>query len=316
MKNKPFKIFIGTEVKPRLKYQLRQLGQLQESEKASLKDRFTAGFSAACKNIIQSPGYQNLKISYIAFHPLRTRFFNRDFRYQIRMYDADWYLKDGVIAGDVDFAPYFAPYCILWEELSGALKKYAGAIKEPHVEQIMQSLIPGFHLKLAELMRDECPALLEAAGYEALNREERVCFYTGELMEKPALLLIDENMHTDLFSVREKIEEKSSLAFFDLRRKKFEKDELGGMDFTYTDFREAKISDTDFSGACFTGTRFQDSTLTRCRFLCSVLDRVNVDGCTLKQSLFAGAVIKNTDFTKAKMDSCDLHDATLLNCRI
>lgn len=316
MKNEIFRKFISTEVKPKLKTQLNQMELVLQTEKTNFTDCYFNGFDAACSNFNQNQSSLELKTAYIAFHPLRTRFQNRDFRYQVRMYDSNWYISDGVTAGDLDFGLYFRPYVRLWEELLEELKKYGGAIREYHVEQVMQSLIPIFHSRLADSLKAVSPALLKAAEYIKQNREERVCFYTGELMSKPELLLIDHNMRPDMFDVREKIEEKSSLAFEDLRQKRFENEDLGSMDFTYTDFREAEMTDTDFSGACFKGTRFQDSTLYRCKFLYSVLDSVNFDGCILKQNLFTGAVIKNTDFTKAKMDSCGLKDATLLNCRI
>jgi len=314
MKREQLKSFMEEEVYVVLKEQLGLLDELWRQDKNQLKEQLVHEFSQLWSRIIELQKNNSYTVAFLCFTMLRTRMQKQDLKYQVMLYDVDWFMKDGINSGDIDVSMIYQFYIHTWDSLIKRSKKYGSNIREHHVELIMQTLLKYFHKYVIKLLRYSILEGVELEEYDKIRKETRFCIGTGEMFCEADYIYIDNQGKTDIFELRDKMEEKQPLPFEDLRRLELSKADFSSMNLEYTNFRGANLTKSDFSNALLNDTKFSKCNLQECSFLWTVLHEVEFDDAHLEKANFMNALIQDTDFTKAHLEKSIFQGANLSQC--
>ncbi|WP_310604749.1 pentapeptide repeat-containing protein [Anaerosporobacter sp.] len=262
------KRFYRVEVEPRLNDIQNQMQKEFIENGLEWKKQFLVEFQAICKNVTQYCEENEYEPYFLIFHLLRTRIQNHDFRYQVRMYNQEWYLEEGVCVGDFSVTFIYARYEELWNELQSERLKYVGKIKEEDVRCIMMEVINEFQAYITRFLRENIREAVQTEEYMHLIKGNRLEIKTGEYFEIGDFIFIDEKQE-DKEKQEQWLDEQNEgdeYTFEDFRGIILKNKEYVNLDLRYADFSNARFENVVFNNCMVEGTRFDGCDMGQVRF--------------------------------------------------
>lgn len=283
--------FYVKDVEPRLSKALEQVEEAFQAGRQKWRESFVDQFATICKKMKSLQEEKDMEIGFLMIHPLRTRLVAHDYRYQIWVYDEEWYVHEGYPVGDLDVSLVFQFYETMWKELEKEYPKYFGKLTEADVEQMMLYLLEEFHIYVTELLRYSLLDAIEQEAYEEIRKADIFHIECGEMLE-PSDVIHIEDKKKRVVKLKKWLDEKKddgSYCLADMSGLVFEKMMLQNLDLRYVDFRECNLEGAHLSICMFNGTKFR---------------RANLRNANLMISIIAGADFTGADLTEANLTKC------------
>lgn len=274
--------FYEQDVMPALAQTLEALEVDFQKTKQDLKQEFIRCFRSICSNTEQSRTLTSSKTGFLSFHLLRTRILHHDYTYPVISYDKEWYLNNGIRAGELDVSYYYKHYESLWIQLSRESNKYIQKFCEPDIETIMLNLLNPFHKYVVELMRFSLLEALDTEEYQALMKENRFEIQSGEYFE-PGDLIHIEQKEKNRFEILNTILQTNdqSCCFQDYRNVDLAHLISEAKDFRYTDFRDSNLLEINFTNSLLMGTKFKNCSMKHANLMVSMIHDAHFDHADL-----------------------------------
>lgn len=253
--------FYDNEVAPRVE-EIRVKLQAEYNEKYDeWKGVFLSGFELVCKNANEYCKELSYEPAYLIFHVLRTRILTNDFRYQVRMYNKECYLEDGVSIGDYDVTFIYSHYENLRMELEKERLRYVGKIRTADIQSIMMEVMVEFHSFIVRFLRSCIKEATKNLEYQELtDKGVRLEIKTGEFLEIGDFIYIDDR-NREKEKLIQWLDEQNpgdEYTFEDFRGIILKDKQYKNLDLRYADFSEGQLENVAFcncklEGACFDG---------------------------------------------------------------
>lgn len=275
--------FYNNYFEPILKETFEKVEQDFQDNIQKYKEEFISNFIEISKKI--NSDYKNIKVSYLSYNLMLTKIINNDYKYNIYIYDKDWYLKGDIKIGEYNVDYIYKYYKEMWDKLLKEARGYVFKINSTDISNIMIKIIDKFHNYIVSVMRNSIVELTEILEYEKLNKENVFNIYTGKFYDVYDLIYT-ENSEKNIIKIKrwlsKKLEEEYCNEDFrdlDLNNFNLERCDLRG-----GDFRKSSLQEVDLSYSILNGAKFKDSDLRNSNIISSFLSEVNFENADLSGS--------------------------------
>lgn len=111
---------------------------------------------------------------------------------QIKYPNPEWYMKNGIYAGEFDVSVILKQYHKLEEQLKEAAKKYVGKISPLEIESHLQCLLTPFQEYIKELILYAITDAVETEEFQKLNKAKELQIRVGECLEPGNLIYLEQ----------------------------------------------------------------------------------------------------------------------------
>jgi uncharacterized protein YjbI with pentapeptide repeats len=329
--------FYENDVNPLFKEALNNLENDFQQNRKELKKAFIHSFKGICVNIKEEEKSGRIKTGFIIYNLLRTRIIQHKYEYMVIVYDRDWYLKDGIKAGEFDVSFFYRHFEDVWQKLLKIFRKYVMQISIADVERIMFDHLDYFHKYVVELMRYSLIDALDTDEYLALDKEEIVEIQSGEYYE-PCDIIHMEHKGKNHIEIKKWLDEnkKMDYCFQDFRGIDLCNLHYHGIDLRYTDFRDSRLDGVNIFTGLLMGTKFKNSSMKDANLMVCMIHDANFENADMtgakfqycvtftgknevnrwKYTGFTGtsfknSILKGADFTRATIIGADFEGADL-----
>ena len=343
--------FYEKEVTPLLQEILQQLEEEFQQHKDELKVGFLESFETICQQIKMIQEREHMPIGFMMYNLLRTRLLQRKYTYSVRVYDEEWYLKEGISVGDWDVSFFYQYVELFWQRLLKQAQKYVMKISVLDVERIVLNELEDFHDYVVELMRYSIIDAVELETYLALEKANIFRIQAGEFYE-PCRAVHIEKIEKNELKLKNwlKKNERKSYCFEDFTHLNLSDFQCTNMDLRYTDFRGSTLESVSLRGSVLVGAKFKSCQMKEADLVACMLQnatfqqadlaganfsfcvaftgkseatpwkKIGFTGTSFKDSRlqgahFKGATLCGVDFTGADLTDADFEEAQLYSSR-
>lgn len=341
------KHFMETYFEPTLNETLNKLEYDFQTNFEKYKLEFIENFKEFCSIVKEE--FLNLEIAYISYNLMLTNILNHKYKYNIYVYDSNWYLgiqKDiKILEYDVTFIyKYFEE---MWLKLLKERKSYIFKINDTDVNNLMIMIIDKFHYYVVSLMRNSIVELTETKEFINLNKYNEINIHTGKFYDEFDIVYI-EKKGKNIIKIKKEINKSEKYINRDLMNLEIINIDFNVYDLRGTDFRNSRIIDVNLEYKMLTGAKFKNCEIINTSFKSSFLSEVNFENANLSgnnltsiyiykgknNSLldigfleanfkntnltnvdFTGSILENIDFTESILNNTIFDSCKLTNCK-
>jgi len=260
--------FYTNEVETRLSQIRKQIEKELEEKSTELKEQFLLEFRAICKRIDQYCVGENYEPFYLIFHLLRSRILEHNYQYEVKIYNQEWYLEEGIDVGNVNVEFIYHHYEKLWKQLMVERLRYVRKISEADIQFIMLEIIGEFHLYILSFLRENIMEAIHTEEYIALTKGNRFVIKTAEYLEIGDFIFVEDN-NKDYVKIVEWLDEQKEgdeYTFEDFSGIAIKDRQYTNMDLRYVNFSDARFENVTFHNCKLEGARFVGCDLDTVKF--------------------------------------------------
>lgn len=260
--------FYENEVIPRLNQIKNQIEKELEERSMDLKEQFLLGFKKVCKNVEKYCSDEEYEAYYLVFHLLRTRIIEHNYQYEVRIYNQEWYLEEGIYVGEFNVEFIYHHYEKLWNQLIRERLKYVRKINEADIHFIMLETIGEFHPYIIRFLREHIMAVIHTEEYISLTKGNRFVIKTGEYLEIGDFVFVEEKYkdYTKLVEWLDQQKEGEEYTFEDLSGIALKDKQYTNLDLRYVNFSNARFENVTFRKCKLEGVRFDGCDMDEVEF--------------------------------------------------
>jgi len=291
-----------------------------------------------------------MEVGYIAFSLLRTNLLYGKMKYDVHLYDRNWYLNDYEYVGEIDVADFFQPLEDAKEYLQIESRKFVNKVNASNVDNIISQHLEAFSHFFIKMFKYILVEATECSEYSEITKADIFRITTGELYGKPYILHIETKNRTTFGLLTENLKYEEPCQNLDLRNSDFAGKSIIEADLQYSDFRDSLLNGVDFSNSVLEGCIFANCNLSESKFIDSQISEanfhnadlrkanltgvvsmegvfknadwdsicrfpLNLKGTDLREAIIANAVLQRVDFTQAKVDGAIFTGTDLSQCK-
>ncbi|BCJ92694.1 hypothetical protein acsn021_02630 [Anaerocolumna cellulosilytica] len=257
MKHELEKFYIN-EVETRLSNIRKEIEQELDEKSAEWKEQFLLEFKVLCKRIDQYCVEKSYEPFYLIFHLLRTRILEHNYQYEVKIYNEDWYLEDGIYVGDFNVAFIYHQFEKLWKQLMCERLRYVRKISEADIQFIILETVGEFHQYILRFLRENIIEAISTEEYKSLTKGNRFVIKTGEYLEIGDFIFVEENNkdYVKLVQWLDEHKEGDVYTFEDFSGIVIKDKQYTNMDLRYVNFSGARFENVTFHNCKLEGARF------------------------------------------------------------
>ncbi len=339
--------FLETCFVPTLDETLDKLENDFQNNFEKYKLEFIENFKEFCKIVKEE--YPELQIAYISYNLMLTNILNHKYKYNIYIYDSNWYLGE---QKDIQILQYNVTFIYkyfeeMWLKLLKERKKYIFKINDTDVNNLMLKIINKFHYYIVSLMRNSIVDLTETEEFIKLNKYDEFNIHTGKFYDEFDVIY-RENKEKNIIKIKKEINKLEKYTNKDLKDLELVDIDFSVYDLRGTDFRNSKIINSNLSYKMLAGVKFKNCEITNTSFESSFLSEVNFENANLTGNKltaiyiykgknnklldigflsanfnntnltnvdFTGSILENIDFTTSILDNTIFENCKLKNCK-
>lgn len=260
--------FYKNEVEPRLNRIKKKIEKELDERNIDWKEQFLLGFKKVCESIEQCCSDEDYEPYYLVFHLLRTRILENNYQYEVRIYNQEWYLEEGIYVGEFNVEFIYHYYGELWNQLMSERLKYVRKINESDIQFIMLETIGEFHLYIIRFFREHIMAAIRTEEYISLTKGNRFVIKTGEYLEIGDFVFVEEK-NKDYVKLVEWLDEQKEgdvYTFEDLSGIALKDKHYTNLDLRYVNFSNARFENVTFRKCKLEGARFYGCDMDEVEF--------------------------------------------------
>ena len=260
--------FYVNEVEPRLNQIRKQIEKELEERSTELKEQFLFELKKVCKSIEQYCADEDYKPHFLVFHLLRTRILEHNYQYEVKIYNEEWYLEEGIYVGEFNVEFIYYRYEKLWNELMSERLRYVRKISEADIQFIMLETLGEFHLYIIRILRENIMEVIHTEEYISLTKGNRFVIKTGEYLEIGDFVFVEEK-YKDYAKLVEWLDEQKE-----------------GDEYTFEDFSGIALKDKQYANLDLRYVNFSDASFENVTFRNCKLEGARFDGCDMEEVKF------------------------------
>ncbi len=281
---------------PILKETLEKMEEDFQKNIEKYKKEFILNFKEVSQKIQKE--YADFKIGYLSYNLMLTKITNKNYKYEIYIYDKDWYLKGDIKIEEYNVEYIYKYYEEMWQNLLKEGRGYIFKINSTDINNIMIKIIDKFHNYIVSIMRNSIIELTETEEYKNLNKEKIFNIHTGKFYDIYDLIYT-ENFEKNQIKIKRWLsknieEEYCGQDFKNLELNSFN---LEQYDLRGADFRKSQLKEVDLSYSILNGGKFKDSDLRNSTIISSFLSEVDFENADLSGSKMTYSIMR-----KGKID--------------
>lgn len=222
-----------------------------------------------------------------------TKIINKNYNYDIYIYDKDWYLNGDIKIGEYNVEYIYKYYEEMWNKLLKEGLGYIFKVNKTDIKNIMLSIIDKFHNYIVSIMRNSIIELTETEEYRKLNKEEIFNIHTGKFYDIFDLIY-KEKENKNIIKIKRWLSKKLDEEYCneDFRKLELNKIDLERCDLRGADFRESELKEADLSYSILNGAKFKGADLRNSNIISSNLSGVNFENTNLSGSKMTYSIMR------------------------
>nr|WP_317358931.1 pentapeptide repeat-containing protein [uncultured Tyzzerella sp.] len=310
--------FDCTYFKPILKETLEKIEEDFQENIEKYKSEFILNFKSISNEIKNK--YVDKKIGYLSYNLMLTKIINKNYNYDIYIYDKDWYLNGDIKIGEYNVEHIYKYYEEMWNKLLEEGMGYIFKINKTDINNVMLNVIDKFHNYIVSIMRNSIIELTETEEYKNLKKEETFSIHTGKFYDIFDLIYTEKE-NKNIIKIKRWLSKKLDEEYcnedfknLDLNKMDLERCDLRGADFRGSELKEADLSYSILNGAKFKGADLRNSNMISSSLSGVNFENVNLSGSKMTYSIMRkgkindlmeigelATVLKNTDLTNVDL---------------
>ena len=283
--------FYCTYFKPILKETLEKIEEDFQENIEKYKNEFILNFKSISKEIKNK--YVGKKIGYLTYNLMLTKIINKNYSYDIYIYDKDWYLNGDIKIGEYNVEYIYKYYEEMWDKLVKEGRGYIFKINKTDITNVMLNIINKFHNYIVSVMRNSIIELTETEEYKRLKKEEIFNIHTGKFYDIFDLIHTEKE-NKNIIKIKRWLSKKVDEEYCneDFRNLDLNKINLESCDLRGTDFRKSELKESDLSYSILNGAKFKGSDLRNSNIISSFLSEVNFEDADLSGSKMTYSIMR------------------------
>ncbi|WP_250278935.1 pentapeptide repeat-containing protein [[Clostridium] colinum] len=283
--------FYSNYFEPILKETLENLEEDFQQNIEEYKKEFILNFKNISEKIKKE--HSDTRIGYLSYNLMLTKIINKNYKYDIYIYDKEWYLKGDIKIGEYNVEYIYKHYQKMWDKLLKEGKGYIFKINNTDINNIMLKIVDNFHKYIVSIMRNSIIELTETEEYNNLNKENIFNIHSGKFYDIYDLIYT-ENFNKNPIKIKKWLNKKLPEEYCnkDFKNLVLNNFNLGKCDLRGADFRKSELKESDLSYSILNGAKFKEADLRNSNIISSFLSEVNFENADLSDSKMTYCIMR------------------------